>query len=112
MQGTLKLLGGSWVRGCPMAEVAVRLLRTQLGTFKADPTFGVDYAGLDKALPNAAATLQSRIETAFAYYVQNNLVTNLVVTAQASGSVIYYDVAFDDPRDPSQLRQGPFRGTF
>lgn len=104
------LASGAWVRGAPMAEVIVRILRTPLGAFKPDPTFGVAYGDIDKGRENAPETLRSAITAALAKLVRNKLIENLSVVVERYGDRLLYEVSFDDPRIAAGRRVGPLRG--
>lgn len=99
---------GSWTAGSPMAEVIVRVLRTPKGSYRADPSFGVEYKDIDKGAPDAPTRLQLAIETALAVYVRDKLITDLRVKVQRAGSQLRYEVSFTDPRIAATQR--PVRG--
>lgn len=95
--GQPRLRDGAWLRGSPMAEVVVNVLRTPKGSFKPDPSFGVDYSDIEKGSADAPSKLIAAIEAALARYVRDNLLANLNVSAERAGQVIRYEVSFDDP---------------
>lgn len=99
---------GTWASGSPMAEVIVRVLRTPKGSYRADPSFGVDYSDIDKGAPDAPTRLQLAIEAALAVYVRDRLIADLRVRVTRAGSQIRYEVSFSDPRIPATQR--PIRG--
>jgi hypothetical protein len=109
-KGQPVIVDGTWDGGAPMAEIAVRVLRTPKGSYKPTPTFGVDYTGIDKGLPSAEAKLTGAIESAFAFYVRTGLMVKLIVKVERAGSRLRYEVSFDDPRMMSGGRVGPIRG--
>lgn len=110
--GHIVLQGGRWVRGVPMLEVVLRVLRTSKGDYPPDPSFGVDYGSVDKGAPNAAAALKLAIEEALAPYTRTRQIQMLSVDVQRAGDRLVYDVAFVDPRAEASARQQSIRGMY
>lgn len=109
--GEVSMAGATWARGAPMVEVVLRVLRTQKGSYRPDPAFGVDYTAVQKALPNAAATWRAEVLRALQFLVDRGLITGpggagqpaITVDVSARG-VLAYQVDFRDPRAPATAR--------
>lgn len=101
--GDYILSGSQWKRESPMLSVAIRVLRTEKGTYLPDPTFGVDWKRVQKASPNAEAQTIAVITEALAYYVRRGLMTSLSVSAEARQRNLFYDVSFTDPRNNTRV---------
>lgn len=86
----------SWATGSPLAEVALRLLRTPRGSAARDPSYGVDWARLENARDDAGATAVQVIERAFDRWVRRREVRDLRVAAEVRGQALFLRVEFRD----------------
>lgn len=107
--GQIQIAGNNWVAGSPMVQVAIRILRTQRGTYLPDPTFGVDYSVVDKALPNAPATFKAELNRAFRSLVTSGAIANLSITVESSPPKLLWEITFTDVRLGERIR--PLRGS-
>jgi hypothetical protein len=103
LTGDLRLDGARYVPGAPMAEVALRVLRTPRGSYLPDPTFGLDYAVLTKQTPAVGATLEAALRDALARYTTQGLMTDLGITVEVGRGIARFRVAFVDPRARARL---------
>ncbi len=99
---------GDWTRGVdrppglPTAQIVLCCLRTDLGSYAPDPTFGVDFGVLPKGTANQGATWKAEVERALSRFVRRGVIRNLrvVVDVPRSGRLVYA-VEFEDPRAPA-----------
>lgn len=101
--GDAVLSGATWAGGSPAAELVERCLRTKKRSYLPDPEFGLDLALVQKAAPNAGATLRGAIVDALARFTRPPArVVVVSITVEVRGSALFFDVAFTDPRVPSR----------
>lgn len=82
----------------PALERVQLALRTQLGTCRANPTFGVDWAKVDKLRASAVADATAVITAGLAYLVRDRSIADLQVTVDVTGTRLAYAVDFLDVR--------------
>jgi phage baseplate assembly protein W len=82
--------------GSPYLEVAIRVVRTPLGTALRDPKFGVDYARLDNARDNAVAVARQVFKEAFQRWTARGEIRALVVTPEVHEQALLVDLEFKD----------------
>ncbi len=86
-------------RGSPTVERVIRRLRTPRGQCVLDPTFGVDMSFTDKAYPDLAARWSAAVREALLPEITREAIDDLVVSSEAVGSVLVYEVSFLDVRE-------------
>jgi phage baseplate assembly protein W len=91
-----------------MAEVVARVVRTPRGAYAPDPSFGVDYAAVEKAAPaQRPAALRAAVTAALQRWTSRRLLTALAIEVDppAAGRLVFR-VVFRDPRssDPGLSR--------
>jgi hypothetical protein len=105
--GEIEHAGSVRKRGEPMLEVVKRVMRTPLGSYLPDPTFGIRMPP-DKSVPGAAATFRESIYEAFRFYTQQGLMTELSAMIETDGMKLLYQIEFRDPRSGTKQK---FKGT-
>lgn len=96
--GDVALAGTTWAQGSPMREVAKRLLRTPLGRYLPDPTWGVDYGAIQTGRADAAAKWRDSVLAAMRRYVLRGLIAKLAVAAEVDRDRLRFEVRFADVR--------------
>lgn len=100
--GDVVMAGATWARGQPAAEIVLRCLRTPRGRYLPDPTYGLDYAALQKGGPNAGARVDAAVRAALAPLVRRGVLKDRPeITVTVTGTSLLIDVAFVDPRAPA-----------
>jgi hypothetical protein len=98
---------GLWVAApSPATECVLLILRTQLGSARAQPGLGVDWNALRKATTGVASTARILITRALQPLVLSNTISGLNVTvypidgagASQGGARLLYAVTFVDSR--------------
>lgn len=83
-------------RGSATVERVKRRLRTPRGQCPLDPTYGVDMSFVDKAYPDLAARWNAAVREALAPEIARGAIDELVVSSEAVGSTLVYEVSFLD----------------
>ncbi len=105
---------GDWLAGtdrpggAPAVQLVLWTLRTHLGTFAPDETFGLNYGVAARRTRATQAEWRAEVTRALGRHVRRGVITQLVVTVDPpSRSTLLYDVAFTDPRtaERSTLRR-------
>lgn len=103
----------TWATGAPLAEKALRCLRTEEGTAQRDLAYGVDWSQLENARTNAAAIARLAITDAFKRYVDagemRDLKVEADVTKAASGAGLVLLISFADARGETFAIRGKGR---
>ncbi len=108
--GDVALDGDRHRAGAPLLEVAKRVVRTPLGRFLPDPTFGVDYAAVERAAPEQRpAALRDALVAAFRRWTDRGVMVDLTVKTEAVGRQLRFSAEFYDSRAPRGTR--PLRVT-
>lgn len=97
--GDRVMAGATWARGQPAAEIVLHCLRTPLGLYVPDPTYGLRYGAFQRATPNAGARMDAAIRAALARFIPDTI-TGLKNTITVVGTQALVDVSFVDPRAP------------
>lgn len=95
-KGDVLMDGLTWKQGQPMTEVVLRILRTPRGRYLPDPTFGVDYSAVNKALPGAGAAWRAAVLDALRSLIDRGYIANVAVTVDTAGDRLLYQVDFTD----------------
>ena len=74
----------AWTVGDPDTEAVVRVLRTPLGSYLPDPTFGLDYGLIQARGTNAQANIERELARALARVVKQRGLRNLTITVSLS----------------------------
>jgi phage baseplate assembly protein W len=93
----------SWALGAPIAERVLRTLRTQKGSARRDPSYGVDWSQVDNARANVASIATQAIRNALAEYVTRGELSDLDVQTETQdrnggGVLMALQVSFRDAR--------------
>lgn len=100
--GDVVMDGGTWKADPPMVSIVTRVLRTQRGTYLPDPTFGVDWARVDKQRPNVSELLRTSIMEGLQRYLDRKLLSSIAITSELVGARLSFVVSFLDPREPGR----------
>lgn len=103
--GDVRRLGARWKRGSPMLEIVKRVLRTPLGSYVPDPTYGVNMSILKHATANVGARWQAEVVRALDRWVKRGLIKNLTVIVTVERDRLLYSVSFEDVRLRTRERQ-------
>jgi len=108
--GAVLMDGTTWAASpAPMLDVVLRVLRTPLGKYLPDKTFGVDYNLLQKITPTTGAAWRAEIIRATKRYVDLGLISPPVITLDVTSSSLVYEVAFHDIRADQRVSTGKIR---
>lgn len=91
----------SWAEGHPATEIAVRALRTPIGTAQRDPTYGLDLTGIDPSSKSAAAQIERAIRNCLDRFVKLGLFAILSCAAEIHGNTTFAVLEIQDPRETS-----------
>lgn len=94
-------LRSSWALGAPVMERVLRCLRTERGTARRDPSYGVDWSQVDNARTGVAAIAVQAIRVGLSRFGAE--VADLVVQAEVQahgggGKLLAIQLSFKDPR--------------
>jgi hypothetical protein len=107
--GDVLMNGATWAfADAPMVHVVLRVLRTPLGTYLPDPTFGVDYSVIQKRDPGVGARWRAAVLRGLQYLVDLRRITDVRVEYEVVGAQLRYAVSFVDPQIPG-VRQSTKR---
>lgn len=107
LTGDLYFTEPRWIAGSPLAEIAVRVVRTPKGRYLPDPTFGVDYSVLKKRNNNTAAAFTAALKDAFDRYVKRGIMRDLKVSVTEMKKYFVFRIAFIDTRTGQQISIPP-----
>ena len=93
------LAGTSRPGGQPATQIVLWELRTQLSTYRPDPTRGVDYRKVQRKTASSQAVWKAEVERGLGRYVRAGVIRDLkVVVDPPTKDRLLYDVSFVDPR--------------
>lgn len=92
----------TWANGAPVTERVLRCLRTERGTAARDPSYGVDWTGVDNARTNVEAIAAQAVRVALQRFERRGdlvgLVVEAVVARTDAGARMDLRVQFADAR--------------
>lgn len=78
----------TWEAGDPDAEALLHCVRTELGTYLPDPTFGFNYALIQKREPNSEAIIRGELLRCTARVVRIRGLTDVVARVEFQGKLV------------------------
>ena len=99
--GDVVMNGATWAYQRPLTAMVLGVLRTPLGSYLPDITYGLDYSRLQKMTPSIGADFQAALTQALRFLTSKGQLKNLRVTYSTTGTALIFNVTFTDPRDPS-----------
>jgi phage gp46-like protein len=98
--GDITLANANHKAGAPLGQRVLRVLRTPLGSYLPDKSYGLDYSIAQKATIGVQAAWRAEVFRALNWLVKDGALTELDVKVYPpKGRRLEYEVSFRDPRD-------------
>lgn len=92
---------GELAEAHPMAQVIAMCLRTPRGHALRDPTYGLDLTRVNTNAKTAKRDAEQAARDALSRWVRSGHLVLARVEANVQGTVLWYEIDFRDPRDPT-----------
>jgi phage baseplate assembly protein W len=85
----------------PTAQMIAMCLRTPKGRALRDPTYGMDTSRINTNAKTAKREAELAAREALSRWVTSGDIVLKRVEAKIEGTVLWYEIDFEDPRDPT-----------